>query len=99
MVRFEISEVANKHTPTGGVERPIDKAVTIKTTKCIGSMPTDDAVGKTTGVKIRSAAVMSINIPTIINTTPMRRSTIVGSCENERIMELTFNGSLSMAKI
>ena len=54
----------NKTDPTGGVHNPIHKFNTIIIPNCIGSIPIDLIIGRNMGVKINTAGVISINIPT-----------------------------------
>ena len=50
--------------PTGGVHNPIQRLSTIMIPNCIGSIPKDLTTGRKIGVKINTAGVISINIPT-----------------------------------
>ena len=51
--------------PTGGVHNPMHKFRTKIIPKCVGSMPNEVTTGKKIGVKINTAGVMSIKMPTI----------------------------------
>ena len=62
-----ILEHTNKHTPTGGVVRPIIKFKTAKVAKCNGSIPTAVASDNKGTNKIINAAIVSMNIPTNSN--------------------------------
>lgn len=53
------------NVPTGGVQMPIHKFKTITIPKCTGSMPRSVTTGKKIGVNIRTAGVISINVPII----------------------------------
>ena len=57
----------NKTDPTGGVHNPMHKFNTIIIPNCIGSIPMDLIIGRNMGVKINTAGVISINIPTNSN--------------------------------
>src|SRR5690554_5726474 len=66
----------NNTEPTGGVQTPMQRFVTMIIPKCIGSIPKDTTTGRKIGVKINTAGVMSIKSPTnkrirlmMINTT------------------------------
>ena len=50
--------------PTGGVHKPIHRLTTIIIPKWTGSTPTLVTTGKNMGVKISTAGVMSIKVPT-----------------------------------
>ena len=50
--------------PTGGVHNPIHKLSTIMIPKCTGSIPKLVTTGKKIGVKIKTAGVMSMKVPT-----------------------------------
>src|SRR5690625_5211165 len=54
----------NRTLPTGGVHKPIHKFITIMMPKCNGDMPSSVTTGKKMGVKIKTAGVISIKIPT-----------------------------------
>ena len=54
----------NKTDPTGGVQSPIHKLSTIMIPNWIGSIPKAVTTGKNIGVKISTAGVISIKIPT-----------------------------------
>jgi len=58
----------NKTLPTGGVHNPMLRFNTMMIPKWIGLTPRCITTGKKIGVKIRTAGVMSINVPTISNT-------------------------------
>jgi hypothetical protein len=62
---FPIAQAMNRHTPTGGVVRPITKLSTRMTPKCSGSTPVWIINGSKTGVRIMREAVVSINVPTM----------------------------------
>src|SRR5699024_1975871 len=51
--------------PTGGVQMPTQRFITIIMPKCTGSTPSSVTMGKKIGVKMSTAGVMSINMPTI----------------------------------
>ncbi len=54
----------NKTEPTGGVQRPIQRFKIMMTPKCTGSIPNLVTIGKNIGVKMSTAGVISIKIPT-----------------------------------
>ena len=54
--------------PTGGVQTPIQRFITIIIPKCTGCRPNFVTTGRKMGVKISTAGVMSINVPTMSNT-------------------------------
>ncbi len=55
----------NKTEPTGGVHKPILRLRTIIIPKCTGSSPIcETTTGRNIGVKMSTAGVMSIKIPT-----------------------------------
>lgn len=85
--------MANKQTPTGGVLNPIERAVTMNTTKWTGSTPTCNAVGMSTGVRSRIAAVISKNIPMIMKMNPINTIINAGLCEIPNIKVLTLSGN------
>ena len=55
----------NRAAPTGGVVIPTQRLNIMMIPKCTGSIPSCTAIGRKIGVKIRSAGVRSINIPTM----------------------------------
>ncbi len=58
----------NRIGPTGGVIVPSDKLNTNKIPNCTGSIPSDVQIGRKIGVKINTAGVGSIKVPTNNNT-------------------------------
>src|SRR5699024_6349748 len=62
-----IVDATNKLTPSGGVTNPIARFITSMIPKWIGSIPIFVTTGKSIGVKITIAEIVSINIPTINN--------------------------------
>ena len=54
--------------PTGGVHKPIQRFNTSTIPKCTGSIPNSITTGRKIGVKISTAGVISINVPTSNNT-------------------------------
>lgn len=54
----------NNTEPTGGVHKPIQRLSTMIIPKCTGSIPNSVTTGKNIGVKINTAGVMSMKIPT-----------------------------------
>ena len=71
--------------PTGGVHKPIDKFKIIIIPKCKGDIPKDSATGKNIGVKISTAGVMSIKLPTINNVILIINNMINGFSERVNI--------------
>ena len=51
--------------PTGGVVMPTQRLNIMMMPKCTGEIPSSVAIGKKMGVKINSAGVKSINMPTM----------------------------------
>ena len=68
METFPILEATNRQTPTGGVVKPMIKFKTAITAKCMGSTSTEIATFNKIGNSIKSAAMVSINVPTTIST-------------------------------
>ena len=66
-VVLAIPQPRNRHVPTGGVQSPMHKFIIIIMPKCRGCMPRFLTTGRKMGVKIRTAGVMSINVPTVSN--------------------------------
>ena len=54
--------------PTGGVHSPMQRLSTMMIPKCTGSMPRSTATGRKMGVKMSTAGVMSMNVPTTSST-------------------------------
>ena len=53
--------------PTGGVQSPIQRFITITIPKCTGSIPNFVTIGRKMGVKMSTAGVISMKIPTNSN--------------------------------
>ena len=68
--------------PTGGVHKPILKFNTMIMPKCKGEIPKPSATGKNIGVKVNTAGVISINVPTTNNTKLMIINTKIGFSES-----------------
>ena len=68
-------DATNKHTPTGGVVRPMIKFRTAITVKCIGSTSTSIATFSKIGNKINKAAIVSMKVPTNISKRLINKST------------------------
>ena len=64
---------ANRQTPTGGVQRPRTRFITTMTPNWMESTPTEVASCKSTGKRIRMAAMVSMNMPTKIRKMFMSR--------------------------
>ena len=71
-----IPQPTNRHEPTGGVTEPMPRFMISIKPKCTGFMPTEVAIGRKIGVKIRTAGVRSRNMPMMRrNTFMIRRMT------------------------
>jgi hypothetical protein len=64
MVVFPTPQPMKRQVPTGGVQRPIQRFAIMKIPKCTGSIPNFMTTGNSIGVKIKTAGVISINVPT-----------------------------------
>ena len=64
IVVLAIPTPTKRTDPTGGVHKPTHKFNTIMIPKCTGSIPNLVTTGKNIGVKISTAGVISIKIPT-----------------------------------
>ena len=64
IVVLAIPHPTNKQEPTGGVQIPIHKFMIIIIPKWMGCTPSCVTIGKKIGVKISTAGVMSIKVPT-----------------------------------
>ena len=82
---FPILEATNKHTPTGGVVRPMIKLRTAITVKCMGSTSTSIATLSNMGNKINRAAIVSMKVPTNINNKLINNKTAYLLVVNKRI--------------
>ena len=60
-----IAHPTKRTVPTGGVHKPMQRLKTRMIPKWIGSMPNCTATGRKIGVKIKTAGVISMNMPTI----------------------------------
>ena len=63
-----------RQVPTGGVHRPMHRLAIMRMPKCTGCIPNPMTTGKNIGVKMRTAGVMSINVPTTSKRKLMRRA-------------------------
>jgi hypothetical protein len=61
---FPMLEATKRHTPTGGVVRPIMRFSTAIMEKWIGSIPTWRATASSVGKRVSSAAMVSMKVPT-----------------------------------
>src|SRR5690625_2090159 len=68
----------NKSVPTGGVQSPIQRFITMMIPKCTGSIPNSVTRGKNIGVKINSAGVISMNVPITNKVRLIIRKTMIG---------------------
>src|SRR5690554_2026610 len=89
MVVLATPTPTNNTDPTGGVQTPIQRLVTIMIPKCIGSIPIEVTTGRKIGVKINTAGVMSINKPTNNKIKLMRINTT-------NLLSLSVNNALLM---
>ena len=64
MLVFAIPTPTNRTEPTGGVQSPIQRLSISTIPKWIGSIPKEVTMGRKIGVKMSTAGVASINIPT-----------------------------------
>ena len=64
MVVFAIPTPTNNTDPTGGVQSPIQRLSIRIIPKWVGSIPKEVTMGRKIGVKMSTAGVASINIPT-----------------------------------
>ena len=64
MLVFAIPTPTNRTEPTGGVQSPIQRFSISTIPKWIGSIPKEVTMGRKIGVKMSTAGVASINIPT-----------------------------------
>lgn len=92
-------EATNRQTPTGGVVSPIIKFSTAITEKCIGSTPTVMATFNKIGKRIRSAATVSMNVPTKINRRLIKSSTMYLFVLKSSISFEIYCGILSVIRI
>lgn len=76
MDTFPMLDEMNKHTPTGGVVKPMMRFKTAITAKWIGSISTEMASFSKMGNRISKAAMVSIKVPTKINKMLIIKSTI-----------------------
>ncbi len=63
--------------PTGGVHNPTQRLVTMMIPKWTGFIPNSITTGRKMGVKINTAGVMSMKVPTNSRTTLMIRRMII----------------------
>ena len=69
MLTRAMPEVTKRHTPTGGVIIPMVRLTATMTPKWMGSTPAEAASGSRSGVKMTSALMVSMKVPTIRSTT------------------------------
>ena len=74
--------------PTGGVHKPIQRFRTKTIPKCTGCIPNSVTTGKKIGVKIRTAGVISINVPMINNTKFINKkiTILLVNCSNKKLL-------------
>src|SRR5699024_3603606 len=94
----EILEPTNKFTPIGGVMNPIDSATIITPPKCIGSIPISRIIGNNIGVKIMTAADVSMNNPMISKSMMIKIISISSFSEIDRKPSATAWGILSIER-
>src|SRR5690625_7445119 len=68
----------NKSVPTGGVQSPIHRFITMMIPKFTVSITSSVTRGKNMGVKINSAGVISISVPITNNVRLIIRKTTIG---------------------
>lgn len=64
MVVLPTPQPMKRHVPTGGVQRPRQRFAMMMMPKCMSDSPNCRTTGSRIGVKISSAGVMSMNMPT-----------------------------------
>ena len=99
MLTPEIPEPTNKLTPSGGVIKPIDNVTIIMIPKWIGSIPNSIATGKRIGVKIITAADVSMKQPIISSSKMINRIIVSGLSDRDRNTLATACGIFSMVSI
>ena len=84
--------------PTGGVHNPIQRLRTITIPKCTGCIPNSVTTGRKIGVKIRTAGVISMKVPTMSSVILIMRKITNGllNCSNKKLVSNW--GMLSKAK-
>ncbi len=82
----------NRQVPTGGVHKPMHKFVIIMIPKWTGCMSSPIATGKNIGVKINTAGVMSIKVPTNNKSRFIIARITKGLSDKPSIAELTVCG-------
>ena len=90
MLVFAIPTPTNKTDPTGGVQRPIHKLSISTIPKWVGSIPKAVTIGRKIGVKISTAGVASMKIPTANKITLIINSITI-------LLSLTDNNALLMS--
>lgn len=76
--------------PTGGVQSPMQRFKTMMIPKCVGSIPRLTAMGRKMGVKIKTAGVMSMKVPTARRIKLIMSKMIIGLSDRASRAELIF---------
>ena len=97
--RSAIPAATNKFKPNGGVINPKLKFTIIIRPKWTGSIPISTVKGNKIGVKIITAAIVSINVPTISSNKFTNNKNTIGFEDMLIIAEATSDGICSSAKI
>ena len=95
---FATPEVTKRLSPTGGVIMPISIFTTIMIPRCIGSIPSSIAIGKTRGATITSNPEGSINCPPISKITLTITKNMIGPNPADSIAEAICCGICSSVK-
>ena len=95
IVVFAILTPTNSIEPTGGVQIPILRLSIMMIPKWIGSIPKSVTIGRNIGVKMSTAGVISIKVPTNKSTKLINNKMITGLSLKERRKEVTFCGICS----
>ena len=96
---FPMPEVMNRHTPTGGVVKPMIRFSTAMTANWTGSTPTLIAILSNTGNSINKAAIVSINAPTKRRRIFIKSNRIYLLCVIFNIVSARYCGICSLAII
>ncbi len=84
------AQATKRILPTGGVHKPMQRFNTIMMPKCSGDMPKLTATGRKIGVKISTAGVMSMKMPTINKTRLI---------SNRMMMGLSLSATMALATV
>ena len=95
MVVLPTPQLTKRQVPTGGVHKPMQRLAMRTIPNCTGSMPKAVTTGKKIGVKIKTAGVMSMKVPTIRSSTLMRSRIMIGLSDKAIMAALTVWGTRS----